>query len=92
MKLTRAIFDFDGAQIVFNHAAADVIVTIGEISVTYDNEKRQYKPCVTHCEDLLRMVRGEWPRAANLDRLKATRSKLKLARVESERPKRKGKT
>lgn len=63
MKLQRAIFDFDGAQIVFNHAAADVTVDIwGKASVTYMNKDREYKPCVTHCKQLLARVESERPK------------------------------
>jgi hypothetical protein len=65
MKLSKATFRFDAATVVFVDGACGPRVEVwrgGKRVHSIDNADRRYKPCVTHCLDVLRMVEQKPPK------------------------------
>lgn len=87
MKLRRAKFTFDHPKhglivVIFQPRSADVAVYLGGLGgqkITYTNATGEYKPCVTHCNYLIRLATNAKP-ANRFDeqRRAKTRTQLKL--------------
>lgn len=84
-KVAKAKFEFsDGVCVTFyfdNGRPQNVVVNSCETEFVVDNTNGQYKPCVTHCRDLIDWKLGKKPKGNFAkQRKKKTKPNLRIVR------------
>jgi hypothetical protein len=73
--MIRVVFAYDGEG-----KPEEITVTMRDESFRIENAKGEWKPCVTHCQDLIRMKLGRKPKTPFAERrVRDTKPKLRVA-------------
>lgn len=88
MKIDNALFTFRDRVHGLIHVefcfddkgiAVAVVINAQDKSFSFDNAKGTWKPCVTHCQDLIRLAFGRQPRTKFAkQKIKHTRPNLRV--------------
>lgn len=80
-ELVAATFVFRGWLVVFTGGTVEVLNGEQDGQPMLKVEQGDWRPCVTHCRELIRLARGNQPTSNHeRGRRKATKPSLKIAR------------